>query len=38
MSDKILHKITQASADIFCKLLGQPSNSDLKTQLREKNI
>ncbi|BAY40663.1 GAF sensor signal transduction histidine kinase [Nostoc sp. NIES-2111] len=38
MSDRILHKITKASADLFCKLLGQPSNSDLKTQLHDKNI
>ena len=38
MSDKILHIITKVSADLFCKLLGQPSVSDLKTQLYEKNV
>ncbi|BAZ51361.1 GAF sensor signal transduction histidine kinase [Nostoc sp. NIES-4103] len=38
MSDKILHNITKISADLFCKLLGQPSVSDLKTQLYEKNV
>ncbi|MDF2387250.1 diguanylate cyclase [Nostoc ellipsosporum NOK] len=38
MLDKILHNITKISADLFCKLLGQPSVSDLKTQLYEKNV
>jgi len=35
---KILYKITKASADLFCQLLGQPSVSELKAQLYEKNI
>jgi diguanylate cyclase (GGDEF)-like protein len=38
MSDKILHKITKVTADLFCKLLGQPSISNLTTQLQERNI
>ncbi|MBC1240658.1 diguanylate cyclase domain-containing protein [Nostoc sp. 2RC] len=38
MSNKILHNITKLCADFFCKLLGQPSVSDLKNQLHEKNV
>ncbi|MBE9206851.1 sensor domain-containing diguanylate cyclase [Nostoc sp. LEGE 06077] len=38
MLNKILHNITKLSADLFCKLLGQPSVSDLKTQLYERNV
>src|SRR5689334_21690815 len=38
MLDKILHNITQGSADLCCKLLGQPSVSELKIQFHEKNV
>jgi diguanylate cyclase (GGDEF)-like protein len=35
---QILHNLTKLSADLLCKLLRQPSVSDLKNQLYEKNI
>ncbi|MBD2502418.1 hypothetical protein [Anabaena azotica] len=38
MFKKTLYKITKASADLFCQLLGQPSVSELKAQLHDKNI
>lgn len=38
MLNKILPNISQVSADLFCKFLGQPSVSDLRTQLDEKNL
>ncbi|MCF2150880.1 diguanylate cyclase [Desmonostoc muscorum LEGE 12446] len=38
MLEKFLHNITKVSADLFCKLLGQPSVSDLKAQLHDKNV
>ncbi|MFN6540293.1 MAG: diguanylate cyclase domain-containing protein [Nostoc sp. EkiNYC01] len=38
MLEKLLHNITKISADLFCKLLGQPSVSDLKAQLHDKNV
>ncbi|MDZ8183994.1 MAG: sensor domain-containing diguanylate cyclase [Nostoc sp. ChiSLP02] len=38
MFDKILHNINKISVDLFCQLLGQPSISELKAQLSEKNL
>lgn len=38
MRHKMLRNITKISADLLCKLLGQPSVSNLIAQLHEKNI